>query len=130
VIVLDASAAVELLLGTPRGAAVAAALTGRPVDVHVPAHFPLEVLSVLRRLAATGVVASHRADGAVDDLAALPLVTHDPTALIARTWSLRQNATPYDACYLALAEGLDAPLLTGDRRLARSSGHAADVVVV
>ncbi len=129
-IVLDASAAVELLLGTPRGARVAAALTGRSVDLHVPAHFSLEVMSVLRRLAATGVVTPQRADGAVDDLAALPLVSHDPAPLIARTWSLRQNATPYDACYLALAEGLGAPLLTGDGRLARSPGHRADVVAV
>lgn len=45
----------------------------------------------------------------------------------ARIWQLRDNLTAYDAAYVALAEALDAPLITTDGRLARASGHRATV---
>ena len=57
-------------------------------------------------------------------------MAHSHEALIERVWELRRNATAYDAIYLALAEALDAPLLTLDRRLANSPGHRATVRLV
>jgi predicted nucleic acid-binding protein len=49
-------------------------------------------------------------------------------ALLSRVWELRENVSAYDACYVALAEGLSVPLLTLDARLARSSGHDAEII--
>jgi predicted nucleic acid-binding protein len=81
----------------------------------------LEVASVLRRLM-RGEKDARRAQLALTDLAELPLVraTHQP--LLARCWELRDNLTIYDAAYVALAEALQATLITGDRRLASASG--------
>ena len=81
----------------------------------------LEVASVLRRLM-RGEKDARRAQPALTDLAELPLVraTHQP--LLARCWELRDNLTIYDAAYVALAEALQATLITGDRRLTRARG--------
>ena len=49
------------------------------------------------------------------------------TALLHRIWELRYNLTTYDAAYIALAEALDAPLITVDGRLAQAPGHRATV---
>jgi predicted nucleic acid-binding protein len=59
----------------------------------------------------------------------LPIVRYPHDVLIDRIWQLRHNVTAYDACYIALAEALDAPLLTSDRRLSAASGIRADVIV-
>jgi len=50
--------------------------------------------------------------------------------LLARCWELRDNLTIYDAAYVALAEALQAPLLTGDRRLARATGPRCAIEVM
>lgn len=82
----------------------------------------LEVTSVWRRLEATGRLDRRRAERALHDLLALGIerVTH--TRLLDRCWELRNNLTVYDAAYVALAEALDAPLVTADRRLAGAPG--------
>jgi predicted nucleic acid-binding protein len=127
VIVVDASALVEWLLETSTGPAVA-----REMAEHAPAHSPdfvhLEVLSALRNAEAARKLAPDRAEQAVSDLAATPLHLHRTAPFTPRIWSLRKAQTPYDAVYLALAEALGAPLLTADRRLARSPGHRATIV--
>ena len=81
----------------------------------------LEVASVLRRLM-RGEVEARRAELALTDLAELPLVRAPHRPLLARCWELRDNLTIYDASYVALAEALQATLLTGDGRLSSANG--------
>lgn len=90
----------------------------------------LEVTSAFRGHLRGGVLDRRRADLAMDDLASMPIrrVSHRP--LLRRCWELRDNVTPYDAAYVALAETLQATLLTGDRRLARSTGPRCTVEVI
>lgn len=80
----------------------------------------VEVLSVLRRQLDSKMITSSQATNAVDDLLDLPIEIYPTEALLRRAWDLRDNVTPYDACYVTLAESLDCTLLTGDARLARA----------
>jgi predicted nucleic acid-binding protein len=129
-IVIDASAMVELLFGhSPRAAAVAARIDGDRESLHAPEMIDLEILSVLRSLERRGVDGRLIA-GAVSDLPAVPLRRYPHLAFSSRIWELRSNLTPYDAAYVALAELLDAPLLTCDARLAGAPGHRARVELV
>jgi predicted nucleic acid-binding protein len=89
-----------------------------------------EVGHLLRRHALLGKVSEERARIALDDHLALPILRYGHQALLPRAFALRDNATIYDALYLALAEALEAPLLTRDTRLARIPGIAAHVEVV
>ena len=95
-----------------------------------PELLDVEVVSVIRRLASIGHVTPVRADQATLDLAALPVDRASHRRLIARCWELRDNLTPYDATYVALAEALDATLVTGDERLARAAGPACSFEVL
>jgi predicted nucleic acid-binding protein len=128
-IVLDASAVVELLLQTPAGQRVGRRIAPRTRSIHAPHLIDVEVLQVLRRFEARGTVSPERAAEAVSDLAALDLRRHPHDVLASRVWELRPNVTAYDAVYLALAEALDAPLLSTDGRLARAPGHRAVVEI-
>lgn len=129
--VLDASAVIEWLLGSARGAAVAAALEEDPDGVfQAPDLLDAEVVQVFRRLARTGVVPERRAAGAVALLARLPVDRRPTLPLVPRMWALRDNLTAYDAAYVALAEALDCALLTCDARLGDAPGHGAQVRVV
>ena len=81
-----------------------------------------EVVSTIRRAHLRGEVSEGRVLQALSDLADLPVLRLQHTHLLSRMWELHETVTPYDAAYVALAEALDAPLLTADRRLARSHG--------
>lgn len=129
-IVLDASAIIELLLGTARGRAVAARIEDPAVGLHVPHLLDLEVAQVLRRYLRDGELEAAAAAEALADLRSLDLERHSHEPLLDRIWALRANMTAYDAAYLALAEALDATLLTCDARLARSPGARRRVEVV
>ena len=130
-IVLDASAGIELLLETRgTGAAVRERLAATDGGVHVPHLFDVEIVSVLRRLERSGHLQPQRAIQALEALADLPLVRYPHWPLQARVWALRANVNPYDGVYLALAEVLEAVLLTGDAKLARVPGAGASVEVV
>jgi len=87
----------------------------------------LEVLATIRRHALSGQLGGDRCEHALEALVDLRLTRYPHTPFRRRIWELRQNLTPYDAAYVALAEGLDAPLLTLDGRLARASGARARV---
>lgn len=129
-IVLDASAAVELVLRTPTGARVVARASAPRETLHAPHLLDVEVAQALRRYEAKAIISAAEGLQALEDLASLDLVRYPHDVFLARVWQLRTNVTAYDACYLALAEVLAAPLLTCDARIARAPGHAAKVEVV
>jgi predicted nucleic acid-binding protein len=130
VIVVDASALVEVLLRTPAAAAVWDRLFSTEQTLHAPHLIDVEVTQVLRRYAASGRVEPGRCRDALDDLVDFPLDRYPHDLLLRRVWELRHNITAYDAVYVALAEALNAPLLTRDRRIAAAAGHHARVELV
>ena len=85
---------------------------------------------MIRRYAANGDIDGERGRVALADLADLPVRRYPHDFLLPRIWELRNNLTAYDAAYVALAEALDARLLTRDRRLATAAGHRARVELV
>ncbi|MCC7267377.1 MAG: type II toxin-antitoxin system VapC family toxin [Caulobacteraceae bacterium] len=128
--VVDASAIIEALLQSPRGKTVERFLLDPELTFHAPHLLDMEVAHALRRHAVTGLIDPVRGRQAIDDLGALPIVRYPHDMLISRVWELRNNLTAYDAVYVALAEVLNVPLLTGDRRLASSPGHSVVVEVI
>jgi len=130
VIVLDASAVVELLLNTPAAEGLADRVFDPAEAPAAPELLDVEVLQVLRRYARTGELSPERAHQAVDDLVDLPIARYSHHPLLERVWKLRDNLTAYDATYVALAEALEATLLTRDGRLASAPGHQARIEVV
>ncbi len=117
-IVLDASACLELLLGTPTGNEVAKWIRPPEEDVHVPHLLDLEVTQALRRYVLNRSLAARRAELALQHLRQVDFERHRHDLLLPRIWALRENLTAYDAVYVALAEVLNATLLTTDRRMA------------
>jgi predicted nucleic acid-binding protein len=129
-IVLDASAVIALLLGVDGADKVRAAIVDVSQTLHAPHLLDLEVSQVLRRYCASENLAPERGEAALQDLLALDIHRYGHDVMLPRIWELRANLTAYDAAYVALAEVLDAPLLTLDARLARASGHRARVRLV
>jgi len=120
--VLDASAAIEAVIGTEEW------LGG---DIfHAHAGLDIEVLSVLRRQAIHQRLPAHIAREALDAFSELEITRHPLRRLIPRVWMLRDEISAYDAGYVALAEALGVPLLTLDRRLAKSAARYCDVIVL
>lgn len=129
-IVVDASAVIELLLRSPTGERVEARLFERPVPLHAPHLLDVEVAQVLRRFEARGEMTPRRGASALDLLDAFPMRRHPHAPLLSRVWALRGNLTAYDAVYVALAEALGAILITCDVRLGRTPGLRAPVEVL
>jgi predicted nucleic acid-binding protein len=129
VIVIDASALIEVLQNTPAYAKVSQRLFGRADTLHAPHLLDLEVAQVLRRYTLSGEMTVERSEEALEDLADLPLNRYPHDIFLRRIWALRRNLTAYDTVYLALAEALDAPLITRDTALAKVPGHRARVEV-
>lgn len=128
-LVVDASVlAVALLDDGPDGDQIRARLRGE--DLAAPSLIDPEVVSVWRGLARGGQLDARRVAFALEDLRALPLKRVDHGALVMRCWELRESLTVYDASYVALAEALQATLLTGDRRIARAPGPTCPIEVV
>ena len=129
-IVIDASALLEFLLQTPRGRRVEARLFRDEDEFHAPHLLDVEVVQGLRRLVRTGEVSAGRADEAIADLTDLDLHRHPHLDLLGRAWKLRDNVSAYDAVYVALAEAMEAPMVTCDRPLAKTPGHRARIEVI
>ena len=126
-IVVDASVLVEVLLRMPGADAIAPRLFDSRQSLHAPHLIDIEIAQVVRRFALGGELDERRGREALADLSDFPLRRYPHDALLPRIWDLRNNLTGYDAAYIALAEALDAPLLTRDQRLARAAGHDARV---
>lgn len=116
-IVVDASALLEVLLRTKAGEAVQQRILDPRETLHAPHVIDVEITQVLRRYAARREIDSERGRGALADLAAFPLRRYSHTLFLNRIWELRENFTAYDAAYIALTEALDATLVTRDRPL-------------
>ena len=123
--VLDASAAAELLLNTPAGKRVSSRLADPAEVIHAPHLIDIEVAQVLRRHVRHGLMEDSRAVRALDRWRDLDVERYPHSPLLDRVWELRHNVSAYDAVYVALAEALSVSLVTGDEKLARAPGlHA------
>lgn len=120
-LVVDASVFVAALVDSgPDGKWAAGVIEGQTLVA--PHHMPIESANILRRAALAGDISSDTASLAHGDLLALRIDLFPYAPLADRCWQLRDNVTPYDAAYVALAEQLDAPLATLDQRLAAAPG--------
>lgn len=128
-IVLDASAVVDYVLwiGAAERIATRISLTGEAM--HAPYLLDIEVAHAIRRYALRGVLSPARGAEALSDVAELRLRRYPHLPLLPRIWELRENLSAFDAAYVALAEALDAPLVTSDAALARAPGHRAQIEV-
>lgn len=129
-IVLDASAAIHLVLNSSVGTRVAERIADPGESLHAPHLVDLEVVQVLRRYVHNKELSVQRAETALQDFVDLDLSRYDHHSLLDRIWQVRDNLTAYDAAYVALAEALDAVLLTADARMARSPGDRVRIDLV
>jgi predicted nucleic acid-binding protein len=129
-IVVDASAVLELLLQTALAERLATRVLDPAERLHAPHLLDIEVAHVLRRLVLRRQISPDRGELALDDFANLAIERHAHQPLVGRIWDLRDSLTAYDAAYVALAEGLHAPLLTCDRKLADARGHGAKIELI
>ncbi len=125
-IVIDASAMVEALVGRDADEALLRAVGG---ELEVPHLLDADVISTLRGLQFAGHLSADAAERALRDYFSLTITRHETGPLAGRIWQLSQRFTVRDAAYLALAEALDAPLWTSDPRLT-SGGHDARIQLV
>lgn len=126
-IVVDASALIEYLFRSRRGREVELALRAPGADLHVPALCDVEVASALRRVLLRHRIELAHAAAVLDAYRDLPVTRHGHRRLLERMLVLRANFTAYDAAYAALAEALDAALLTADERLSAAARQHLDV---
>lgn len=129
-IVVDASALLEFLLQTSRGTRVEARIFRDGDELHVPHLVDVEIVQALRRLVRAGEVSPARADEAIEDLTDFDVHRHAHLDLLGRAWKLRDNISAYDAMYVALAEAIQAPIVTCDGPLAKAPGHRARIEVI
>lgn len=131
VIVVDASFAVDALVEPgQRGREAREVLAQHREEVAVPDLFDAEVVSGLRGRWLGGKLALGDFRAAFDDLIDLPLDRYRSCDLLDRAYQLRENVAPYDACYVHLAELLDVPLYTSDRRLSHAPGVRCEIRVL
>jgi predicted nucleic acid-binding protein len=121
-VIVDASAMVDLLTGSPVGEAVRDRL--RAHELHAPAHFDAEVLSALGRLQRAGHLSPGQVKARIDRLATAPVDRHALPPLLAGAWGRRQNLRLVDALYVELAHQLELPIATTDTGMAGASPFA------
>lgn len=129
-IVVDASALIEVLLNTEAAPPIATRLFDERETLHAPHLIDLEITQVLRRYTLAGELEPARGAEALADLGDVPLTRYPHALFLERIWALRSNATAYDAAYLVLAEALGATLVTCDTALTSVPSHGARVEVL
>lgn len=129
-IVVDASAVIEVLLNSPAGIQMAERFFAPDETLHAPHLLDVEVTQVLRRYTRTGELDAARGLQALEDLVDFPLTRYPHDLFLLRIWELRHNVTAYDAAYIALAEALGAPLMTRDAALASAPGNRARIELI
>ena len=129
-IVVDASVLVDLLRRSEDRVAIENRLLRGDENLHAPHLVDLEITHALRRFVLIGDMPPARAEEALEDLADIRIDRYPHSVLLPRIWELRDSLTAYDAAYVALAEALEAPLVTRDARLARTRGHRARIELV
>ncbi|SFQ51954.1 Predicted nucleic acid-binding protein, contains PIN domain [Amycolatopsis arida] len=122
-VVVDASAYIELL-GSPEPALRHRLHTSSLV---APERIDLEIVHFLRKTTRLAPNTAEQATHIVRSLPQAPITRVPHRSLVDRIWTLRHAVTAYDAAYVALAERLDAPLVTTDAKLAHSNGHHAKI---
>jgi predicted nucleic acid-binding protein len=127
VIVVDASALLEVLLQTPAAPPITERLFDPAESLHAPFLLDVEVLQILRRYALSGQIDGTRGREALSDLGDFAIERYPHETLLDRAWELRENVTAYDAAYLVLAEALGAVLVTCDGRLTRAVRENGDI---
>jgi predicted nucleic acid-binding protein len=127
VLVVDTSAILTALLGAEPPAGLVERLADDG-DLHAPHLIDTELLHALRRLTMAGELSDDLAAVCRADFADLALTRYPHLPLSDRVWELRRNVSAYDATFVALAEALEAPLVTCDERLA-GAPHEAEVVL-
>ena len=127
-LVVDASCLAEVVLAGPDAEPVRGRLAEDPQQA-APHLVDAEVLGVVRRAHLRGELDQTAARQAIEDLESWPATRVDHRPLLERAWQLRGELSAPDALYVALAEALDATLLTLDRRLARAEGPRCRVDV-
>ena len=117
-IVVDASALLDAFIRETRVFGAVA-----PGHLHAPVTLDAEVVHALRGMWVARTITHAEAEAILRGVHETPIMRHPVQPLIPRMSALRQNLTSYDAAYVALAESLNMPLRTRDRRLAQSCGH-------
>jgi predicted nucleic acid-binding protein len=128
-LVVDASCLFEVLVGTTTAPSIRERLLEDP-DHAAPHVVDVEVMGVVRKELLAGRLDATAAGQAIDDLRDWPGERYGHRSLLERAWELRSNVRGWDAVYVALAEGLDAPLVTMDGRLSRVRGLRCAVEVL
>lgn len=126
-IVLDASAVIEVLLQTAASIQISLRISAPGETLHAPHLIDVEITQTLRRLVRTNQISPDRGAEALTDLADIPIYRHSHFPLLSQIWTRRHNFTAYDAVYLALAEALNAPMVTCDRALKTARGIKVEV---
>ncbi|HSY52478.1 MAG TPA: type II toxin-antitoxin system VapC family toxin [Thermoanaerobaculia bacterium] len=123
-VIVDTSIVVDILANVPN---IAAAVEEHGAILHAPYALDVEFMNVLRNQWLHRRITPQEGTRLIGELERMIAVRHPHEGLLDRAWALRNNVSAYDSLFVALAEHLDIPLLTRDRRLARSSGHTARI---
>jgi predicted nucleic acid-binding protein len=125
-IVCDASAVIAALLDSGQDGQWATTKID-DADLFAPALLPFECSNVIRQQQLAGAITPDQAVQAHTDLLDLAIEYWPYHALAHRIWELRENLSSYDAAYIALAEEVEATVVTLDRRMTRAPGLRCDV---
>ena len=128
-IVVDASVAVDYLIKAAELPHLQE-IINRQESLAAPNLLKYELGAVLRKHFLLGALTDIRAEQAFKDFELLRIDFYDMDPLVSRAWQLRQNITYYDASYVTLAEFLNVPLLTRDKKLGAAPGHKAEIIVI